>query len=97
MHMHRTCTRSISFIRTHKNKNSLYKFVCSLFTRELWVSVRADSAFSPYKSLHFSLPLYFPTPNTNNTTTLLPITTNKEPTYLEYLIDTILNIVSLPT
>ena len=86
MHMHHTCTRSISFIRTRKNKISLYKFVCSLFTQELWVSVRENSA-----SLHFL------TPNTNNTTTLLLITTNKEPTYLEYLIDTILNIVSLPT
>ena len=46
---------------------------------------------------HFSLPQYLPTPTTNNIIILLLISTGKEPKYLEYLIDSILNIGSQPT
>ena len=46
---------------------------------------------------HFSFQQHLPTPTTNNITILLPIPNGKEPTYLEYLIDSILNIVSQPT
>ena len=45
----------------------------------------------------FSLPQHLLTPIINNITILLAIPTGKEPTYLEYLIDSILNIVSQPT
>ena len=46
---------------------------------------------------HLNLPQHLPTPTTNNITILLPIPTGKEATYLEYLIDSILNIASEPT
>ena len=44
-----------------------------------------------------SPPQHLLTPTTNNITILLPIPTGKEPTYLAYLIDSILYIVSQPT
>ena len=46
---------------------------------------------------HFSLQRHLPTSHTNNATILLHIPTGKEPRYLEYLIDIILNIVSQQT
>ena len=56
---------------------------------------QARFIFCPIQTLkHFSLPQHLPTPTTNNTTILLLIPTGKEPTYVEYFIDSILDIVS---
>ena len=55
---------------------SYYKFVCPLFTQEFWVLGQIQILKC------CSLPQHLPTPMTYNITTLLPISTNKEPTYL---------------
>ena len=91
---------ALVFIRTHKNQ-----FICAVATS---FSVHQQPKNSEFYSgriqplhhtnlKHFSLPQHLPTPTTYNITILLPIPTGKEPTYLEYLIDSTLNIVSKPT
>ena len=94
-----------SFIRSQDwfpfllTKTSLYVHLQQvfLFINNLRILSFNKVRFSlcPIQTLkHFRLPKHLPMSPTNNRIILLPISTDKEPIYLQYFIDIFLNIVS---